>query len=295
MQVYSADGELIAQFGEIRRIPLKLEEIPQPLINAFLATEDQRFYQHFGIDPIGVARAFFLLLTSGEIQGGGSTITQQLARNVYLSFEQTWSRKIKEAFIALRMERELTKDEILELYLNKIAFGQRAHGVGAAAQVYYGKDVRELSIAQMAMIAGLPKAPSTMNPITNPERARERRAVVLGRMLAENVITDREYREALAGPIESGLHGAEVTMHAPYLAEMVRAEMVVRYGEDYAYNSGLKVFTTVSAKQQRAAQHALQTHLHLYRSEERRVGKARRPRKPERKEEVKRKITAQQS
>lgn len=264
MQVYSADGELIAQFGEIRRIPLKLEEIPQPLINAFLATEDQRFYQHFGIDPIGVARAFFLLLTSGEIQGGGSTITQQLARNVYLSFEQTWSRKIKEAFIALRMERELTKDEILELYLNKIAFGQRAHGVGAAAQVYYGKDVRELSIAQMAMIAGLPKAPSTMNPITNPERARERRAVVLGRMLAENVITDREYREALAEPIESRLHGVEVTMHAPYLAEMVRAEMVVRYGEDYAYNSGLKVFTTVSAKQQRAAQHALQTHLHLY-------------------------------
>lgn len=264
MQVYSADGELIAQFGEIRRIPLKLEEIPQPLINAFLATEDQRFYHHFGIDPIGVGRAFFLLIATGEIQGGGSTITQQLARNVYLSFEQTWTRKIKEAFIALRMERELTKDEILELYLNKIAFGQRAHGVGAAAQVYYGKDIQDLSLAQMAMIAGLPKAPSTMNPITNPERARERRAVVLGRMFAENVINEREYRDALAEPIETRLHGAEVTMQAPYLAEMVRAEVVARYGEDFAYNSGLKVYTTVSGKQQRAAQKAVQENLHQY-------------------------------
>ena len=264
MQVYSADGELIAQFGEIRRIPLQLEDIPQPLINAFLATEDQRFYEHFGIDPIGVARAFALLLTSGEIQGGGSTITQQLARNVYLSFEQTWTRKIKEAFISLRMEKELSKDEILELYLNKITFGHRAHGVGAAAQVYYGKEIQDLTLAQMAMIAGLPKAPSTMNPISNPERARERRAVVLGRMLAENFIDEQQYQSALAEPIETRLHGAEVTMSAPYLAEMVRAEMVTRYGEDTAYNSGLKVYTTVSTKQQRAAQRAVQQNLHGY-------------------------------
>ncbi|WP_417666521.1 penicillin-binding protein 1A [Pseudidiomarina sp.] len=264
MQVYSSDGELIAQFGEIRRIPLQLEEIPQPLINAFLATEDQRFYDHFGIDPIGVARAFFLMVSSGEIQGGGSTITQQLARNFYLSFDQTWTRKIKEAFISLRMEKELTKDEILELYLNKITFGHRAHGVGAAAQVYYGKDVADLSLAQMAMIAGLPKAPSTMNPISNPERARERRAVVLGRMLAERVINQQEYRDALAEPIETRLHGAEVTMSAPYLAEMVRADMVSRYGEDATYNGGFKVFTTVNAKQQRAAQRAVQLNLHEY-------------------------------
>lgn len=264
MQVYSSDAELIAQFGEIRRIPLKLEEIPQPLINAFLATEDQRFYDHFGIDPIGVARAFALLLSTGEIQGGGSTITQQLARNFYLSFEQTWTRKIKEAFISLHMENELTKDEILELYLNKITFGHRAHGVGAAAQVYYGKNVQDLSLAQMAMIAGLPKAPSTMNPISNPERARERRAVVLGRMLDENVISEAEYRTALAEPIETRLHGAEVTMSAPYLAEMVRADMVSRYGEDATYNGGFKVYTTVNAKQQRAAQRAVQLNLHEY-------------------------------
>lgn len=264
MQVYSSDGELIAQFGEIRRIPLKLDEIPQPLINAFLATEDQRFYDHFGIDPIGVARAFALLLTTGEIQGGGSTITQQLARNFYLSFEQTWTRKIKEAFISLHMERELTKDEILELYLNKITFGHRAHGVGAAAQVYYGKDVRDLSIAQMAMIAGLPKAPSTMNPISNPERARERRAVVLGRLLAENFISEADYQEALREPIETRLHGAEVSISAPYLAEMVRADMTARFGEEAAYNSGYKVYTTVNAKQQRAAQRAVQQNLHAY-------------------------------
>ncbi|WP_198678600.1 penicillin-binding protein 1A [Pseudidiomarina marina] len=264
MQVYSSDGEMIAQFGEIRRIPLQLEDIPQPLINAFLATEDQRFYDHFGIDPIGVARAFALLVSTGEIQGGGSTITQQLARNFYLSFEQTWTRKIKEAFISLRMEKELSKDEILELYLNKITFGHRAHGVGAAAQVYYGKEVQDLTLAQMAMIAGLPKAPSTMNPISNPERARERRAVVLGRMLAENFISESQYREALAEPIDTRLHGAEVTMSAPYLAEMVRADMVARYGEDAAYNSGFKVYTTVNAKQQRAAQRAVQLNLHGY-------------------------------
>ncbi|WP_411359383.1 penicillin-binding protein 1A [Pseudidiomarina salilacus] len=264
MQVYSSDGELIAQFGEIRRIPVALEDVPQPLIDAFLATEDQRFYQHWGIDPIGVMRAFVDLVVTGEIQGGGSTITQQLARNFYLTFEQTWTRKIKEAFIALRLESELEKDEILELYLNKITFGHRAHGVGAAAQVYYGKELQDLTLAQMAMIAGLPKAPSTMNPISNPTRAEERRAVVLGRMLAEDKITEADYQTALAEPIRTRLHGAEVTMSAPYLAEMVRAEMVARYGEETAYNSGLKVYVTASAQQQRAAQKAVQHNLHNY-------------------------------
>ncbi|MFC0445459.1 penicillin-binding protein 1A [Pseudidiomarina halophila] len=264
MQVYSSDGEMIAQFGEIRRIPVRLEDVPQTMIDAFLATEDQRFYEHVGIDPIGVARAFFQLLASGEIQGGGSTITQQLARNFYLTFEQTWTRKIKEAFIALHIENQLEKNEILELYLNKITFGHRAHGVGAAAQVYYGKDLDQLTLAEMAMIAGLPKAPSTMNPISNPERARDRRAVVLGRMLAEDKITEAEYQSALAAPIKTRVHSAEVTMNAPYLAEMVRAEMVARYGEDIAYNSGLKVYTTASAKQQRAAQRAVQHNLHAY-------------------------------
>ncbi|WP_301835200.1 penicillin-binding protein 1A [Pseudidiomarina terrestris] len=264
MQVYSSDGEMIAQFGEIRRIPVALEDVPQSLVDGFLATEDQRFYEHVGIDPIGVARAFFQLVVTGEIQGGGSTITQQLARNFYLSFEQTWTRKIKEAFIALHIESQLEKNEILELYLNKITFGHRAHGIGAAAQVYYGKELSELTLAEMAMIAGLPKAPSTMNPISNPERARERRAVVLGRMLAEDKITEQQYQTALAEPIRTRVHSAEVTMNAPYLAEMVRAEMVARYGEDFAYNSGLKVYTTASAKQQRAAQRAVQANLHGY-------------------------------
>jgi penicillin-binding protein 1A len=264
MQVYSADGELIAQFGEVRRIPLKLDDIPQPLIDAFLATEDQRFYSHYGIDPIGVARAVVQLILTGDIQGGGSTITQQAARNFYLSFEQTFTRKIKEAFIALRMESELSKDEILELYLNKITFGHRAHGVGAAAQVYYGRDVKDLTLAQMAMIAGLPKAPSTMNPISNPQRARERRAVVLGRMLDEKKITTEQYRQALAEPVETRFHGPEVTMNAPYLAEMARAEVVGIYGEEIAYTSGLKVYTTANAKQQRAAQMAVQENLHAY-------------------------------
>nr|WP_241967572.1 penicillin-binding protein 1A [Pseudidiomarina insulisalsae] len=264
MQVYSADGEMIAQFGEIRRIPVALENVPQPLIDAFLATEDTRFYEHFGIDPIGVARAFFQLITTGDIQSGGSTITQQLARNIYLSFEQTWTRKVKEAFIALHIESQLEKDEILELYLNKITFGHRAHGIGAAAQVYYGKNLHELTLAEMAMIAGLPKAPSTMNPISRPDRARDRRAVVLGRMLDEEKITEAEYQAALAAPVATRLHGAEVTMSAPYLAEMVRAEMVSRYGEDTAYTSGLKVYTTASAKQQRAAQRAVQQNLHGY-------------------------------
>ncbi len=264
MQVYSSDGEMFAQFGEVRRIPVKLEDVPQPLIDAFLATEDQRFYSHVGIDPIGVARAFFQILVTGEIQGGGSTITQQLARNFYLTFEQTWTRKIKEAFISLHIESQLEKNEILELYLNKITFGHRAHGIGAAAQVYYGKDLQDLTLAEMAMIAGLPKAPSTMNPISNPTRARERRAVVLGRMLAEDKITEQQYQSALATPIRTRLHGAEVTMSAPYLAEMVRAEMVARYGEETAYSSGLKVYTTASAKQQRAAQRAVQHNLHSY-------------------------------
>lgn len=264
MQVYSADGELISQFGEMRRIPLTIDAIPQQLKNAFLATEDTRFYSHFGIDPIGVGRAFFLLISTGEIQGGGSTITQQLARNFYLSYEQTWARKIKEAFIALHIEQMLSKDEIFELYLNKISFGHRAFGVGAAAQVYYGKTVDQLTLAEIAIIAGLPKAPSTMNPISYPERARDRRAVVLGRMLDENFITQQEYQQALQAPIRTRVHGAEVTMEAPYLAEMVRQEMIARFGEEDAYTGGYKVYTTANAKQQRAAIRALRANLHRY-------------------------------
>ncbi|EKE80882.1 penicillin-binding protein 1A [Idiomarina xiamenensis] len=264
MQVYAKSGELISQFGEMRRIPLTLDEMPQQMIDAILATEDNRFYEHFGIDPIGVARAFFGLVTTGEIQGGGSTITMQLARNVYLSFEQRFIRKVKEAFITLRIEQELSKDEILELYLNKIAFGQRAYGVGAAAQVYYGKPLKDLTLAQIATIAGLPKAPSTLNPISNPARSKERRRVVLLRMLDEKKISREQFEEAANAPVTARYHGAQIAMSAPYLAEMVRQEMVDRFGEDEAYNGGYRVYTTVNAHMQIAAQQAVMNNLHLY-------------------------------
>lgn len=183
MQVYSADGELIAQFGEKRRIPLTLQQMPPDLIHAFIATEDSRFYEHHGVDPIGIFRAASIALFSGRASQGASTITQQLARNFFLSPEKTLLRKIREAFLAIRIEQLFSKDQILDLYLNKIYLGSRAYGVGAAAHVYFGKDINELSLSQMAMIAGLPKAPSTFNPLYSPTRALARRNVVLGRML----------------------------------------------------------------------------------------------------------------
>lgn len=176
MQVFSADGKLISQFGEQRRIPLTLDEIPPQMINAVLATEDSRYYDHPGIDPIGIARAAFVVATSGSAKQGASTITQQLARNFFLTNEKKIMRKIKEIFIAIHIEQLLTKDEILELYLNKIYLGYRAYGVGAAAQVYYGKEVSQLTLSEIAVIAGLPKAPSTMNHSTQP--AVQRRAVM---------------------------------------------------------------------------------------------------------------------
>ncbi len=187
MQVYSADGELIAQYGEKRRIPVTLDQIPPEMINAFIATEDSRFYEHHGIDPVGIFRAASVALFSGHASQGASTITQQLARNFFLSPERTLMRKIKEAFLAIRIEQLLNKNEILELYLNKIYLGYRAYGVGAAAQVYFGKTVDQLSLSEMAVIAGLPKAPSTFNPLYSMDRAIARRNVVLSRMLSEDI------------------------------------------------------------------------------------------------------------
>ncbi|WP_440054387.1 penicillin-binding protein 1A [Pseudoalteromonas sp. T1lg65] len=264
MQVFTRDGKLINQFGEKRRIPVKLSEVPEPLKKAFLATEDNRFYEHFGIDPIGIVRSAFVLITTGEKKQGASTITMQLARNFFLTREKAYIRKVKEIFIALHMEQVLNKDEILELYLNKIELGHRAFGIGAAAQVYYGKSLSELTLPQMAMIAGLPKAPSTLNPISNPSRAKSRRNVVLGRMLAENYITREQYREATEAPITAERHGAEIELYAPYISEMVRAYMVERYGKDKAYNSGMKVYTSVESDVQKAAQTALIENLHRY-------------------------------
>jgi len=264
MQVFTKDGLLINQFGEKRRIPVTIDEIPQPLIDAFLATEDNRFYDHIGIDPIGIVRSAIVLISTGEKKQGASTITMQLARNFFLTREKAYIRKIKEIFIALHIENVLTKDEILELYLNKIELGNRAFGIGAAAQVYYGKELKDLTLAQMAMIAGLPKAPSALNPIRNPTRAKARRNVVLGRLLTENYITQDVYDDATSQPITAYFHGAEIDLYAPYISEMVRAEMVSRYGIDKAYNSGFKIFTSVESRVQKAAQTALVNNLHSY-------------------------------
>ena len=263
MQVYSADGELIAQYGEKRRIPLKLNQIPPELVHAFIATEDSRFYEHHGIDPVGIFRAASVALFTGHASQGASTITQQLARNFFLSPERTLTRKIKEAFLAIRIEQMMTKDEILELYLNKIYLGYRAYGVGSAAQVYFGKNVDQLTLGEMAVIAGLPKAPSTFNPLYSHDRALARRNTVLARMLDEKYITQQQYDTARAEPLVANYHAPEIAFSAPYLTEMVRQEMVKRYG-DNAYNDGYMVYTTITRKTQLAAQDALRNNVMAY-------------------------------
>lgn len=263
MQVYSADGELIAQYGEKRRIPLALSQMPPELVHAFIATEDSRFYEHHGVDPIGIFRAASIALFSGHASQGASTITQQLARNFFLSPEKTLIRKVKEAFLAVRIEQLLSKEEILELYLNKIYLGYRAYGVGAAAQVYFGKPVDQLTLSEMAMIAGLPKAPSTFNPLYSLDRATARRNVVLARMRDEGYITVGQLDQARAEPIRANYHAPEITFSAPYLSEMVRQEMVSRYGEK-AYEDGFRVYTTIHRPAQQAAQDALRNNVLAY-------------------------------
>jgi len=263
MQVYSNDGLLISQFGEKKRIPLTFDEIPQQLIEALLATEDDRFYFHFGVDPIGMARAVLGQIT-GNSRGGASTITMQVARNFFLTREQTYIRKVREIFLSFHIESLLTKDEILALYINKIPLGHRSFGFGAAAQVYYGKNINELNLAQIAVLAGLPKAPSTYNPISRPDRAEIRRTTVLQRMLVSGYITDQEYLTAKNAPITGKRHGAKITLDAPYVAEMTHQKMIEMYGKEEAYTSGYKVFTTVSSKLQNAAHHAVTGNLLRY-------------------------------
>lgn len=264
MKVFSQDGELISQFGEKRRIPLIREQIPDQLANAFIATEDSRFYQHIGMDPVGIARAIKVLVSSGSAKQGASTITQQVARNFFLSNERKIIRKIREIFLAIQIERILTKDEILMLYLNKISLGQRSYGVGAAAQVYFGKTVDELTLSEMAVLGGLPKAPSRLNPIYSIKRATERRNIVLTRMLSEKYITQEEYEEALAEEITSRYHGAEITLSAHYVAEMARNKLIELYGEDQSYNAGFNVYTTITKATQEAANQAVTKNLHDY-------------------------------
>ena len=264
LRVFSADGALLAEFGEKRRVPLTLEQIPVPMIQAVLASEDDRFYEHPGVDWQGLTRAVVYVLRTGEKGPGGSTITMQVARNFFLGREKTYLRKLNEILLALKIERELPKDQILELYLNKIFLGHRAYGVGAAAQVYYGKPIAELTLAQTAMIAGLPKAPSRFNPIASPERALARRAYVLGRMRDLDYISQDAYERALATPVTARVHfqRAEVES-ADYVAEMARAWMEERYGEE-AYISGFRVYTTVRARLQDAAAQGLRDALSEY-------------------------------
>ena len=256
LKVYSSDQKLIAEFGEMRRAPIRFADIPQDFINALLAAEDDNFANHHGVDLTSLMRATSQLLKSGHIQSGGSTITMQVAKNFFLSSERSFSRKINEILLALQIERELSKDEIFELYVNKIYLGNRAYGIEAAAQVYYGKSIRETSLAQMAMIAGLPKAPSRFNPLANPARSQERRDWILGRMYKLGRIDQARYDEAIAEPIDASYHGATPELAAPYVAEMVRAEMVGKYGSD-AYTEGFQVTTTVPSNLQNDATQAV--------------------------------------
>ena len=264
MQIYTSDGKLIGEVGEQRRIPVKLNDVPQTLIDAVLATEDSRFYEHHGLDPIGIGRAVMVAISKGGASQGASTITQQLARNFFLTPEKSLIRKAKEAILAIEIENALDKNEILELYLNKIYLGYRSYGVAAAAKTYFGKELNQLTLSEMAVIAGLPKAPSTMNPLFSPKRALERRNVVLGRMLDQKYISQEEYDAALKEPIVASYHGAQLDFRADYVTEMVRQEMVKRFGEEDAYTKGYKVYTTVLSKDQETAQKAVRDNLIAY-------------------------------
>ncbi|MEO0423727.1 MAG: penicillin-binding protein 1A [Pseudomonadota bacterium] len=263
MRVYSRDGVLIGEFGEKRRIPVTYEQLPQQVIDAFVAAEDDRFFEHPGVDYQGLVRAVLVLAKTGRGSQGGSTITMQVARNYLLTLRHSYVRKVREIFIALNMERVLTKQEILTLYLNKIFFGQRAYGVAAAAEVYFGKQLHELRLDEVAILAGIPKAPSDLNPVTNPERSRSRRDYVLRRMRELGYIDSEAHELALAQPIRASIHGPRVEGEAAYLAELARAEMVERFGEA-VYGSGLRVVTTLDGERQEAAVAAVRDALLQY-------------------------------
>jgi penicillin-binding protein 1A len=263
LRVYTRDGKLLAAIGEQRRIPVRYEQLPKKLILAFLATEDDRFFRHHGVDWQGILRAAVANLKAGGIRQGASTITMQVARDMFLTPRRDMKRKMSEIYISLLMEAEFTKEEIFSLYVNKIFLGQRAYGVGAAAEVYFGKSLDQLTVAEMATLAGIPTAPSVVNPVASAEAAKVRRAHVLGRMLDLNYITHAEYDEARLSPMESRLHGSSIEADAPYVAEMVRNEMQAKYG-DGVYTAGYKVFTTIDSRLQAAATVALRTGLLEY-------------------------------
>jgi penicillin-binding protein 1A len=263
LRVYTIDGRLMAEYGNERRITINIGQAPPLLIDAILAAEDDRFFRHHGVDFTGVLRAVVANLHSGDASQGASTITMQVARNYFLSREKTYTRKIKEVLLAFRMEHELDKEEILELYLNKIFLGHRAYGFQAAASIYYDKELQELSLAQLAMLAGLPKTPSRNNPLANPEAAVTRRNYVLRRMRHLEIIDQAKYASASAAPVTAAHHIAKIEIQAPYVSEMVRDYMVRHYGED-AYRAGFRVFTTINPQYQTTANAALGRGLMAY-------------------------------
>jgi penicillin-binding protein 1A len=263
LRIYSRDGKLIAQIGEQRRIPLDYKDYPPQVINAFLAAEDDRFFEHNGIDYPGLIRAIAVDVSTGSRREGGGTITMQLMRNMFLSPERSYRRKMLELISAWRIEHAFTKQEILTLYLNKIFLGQRAYGVGAAAEVYFGKSVNELSLAETALLAGLPRAPSRENPVTNPAAAKQRRAYVLRRMSELRFISSADRTAADELPIESQLHGAAVELDAPYVAEMARLELESKYGQRI-YTDNFAVYTTVDSRLQDVAQRSVRLALLEY-------------------------------
>lgn len=260
LRIFSRDGRLIEEVGERRRILVDYEDLPLFVVHAFVAAEDGRFFEHPGIDYLGVLRAGIVMLRSGEISGGGSTITQQLARDYFLTREQLFTRKLREAFLAYKIEQEFSKEEIMALFLNKMFFGQRAYGVAAAAQVYFGKILSDINIAEAATLAGVLPAPSRHNPVRSPANALMRRSYVLKRMLDLDYIGESQFEDAMAYPIEAKLHGTAIELSAPWVAEMVRRDMVSRYGA-MAYTAGFEVVTSLDSTLQRAANYAVRNGL----------------------------------
>jgi penicillin-binding protein 1A len=263
LRVYTRDGRLIAAIGEQRRIPVRYDQIPKKMVQAFLAAEDDRFFSHHGVDWQGILRAALANARAGGVRQGGSTITMQVARDMFLDSRRNLKRKVSEIYLSLLMESEFSKEDIFALYANKTFLGQRSYGIAAAAEVYFGKTLAQLNLSEMAIIAGIPKAPSQLNPVAGAEGAKNRRSYVLRRMLELGFITQAEHDNANASPVESRLHGPSVEVDAPYVAEMARAEMLSRYG-DAAYTAGYKVYTTIDSRLQRAGIIALRTGLLEY-------------------------------
>jgi len=260
LRIFSRDGYLISEIGERRRIPVTFDEVPEHVVNAFVAAEDRRFFVHPGVDYRGILRGIVQFIIRGESASGGSTLTQQLARDYFLSRERKLTRKLREAFLAYKIEQEFSKEQIMALFLNKMFFGQRAYGAAAASQVFFNKDLGDVNVAEAATLAGILPAPSRYNPVSSPGNAEIRRGYVLGRMRDLGYIDDSTYDDAMTFPMESTLHGTAIELSAPYVAEMVRSEMLERYGEA-TYTAGYQVVTSLDSRLQRAANYALRNGL----------------------------------